>query len=151
MISRETLNVLLVEDDLGDAKALIRAMRRARIAERTVHAKDGQEALDLMRNDAATFPERYVVLLDLNMPRMNGIEFLKALRQDSALRRTVVFVLTTSSDAVDVSAAHEMNVAGYFVKGRVGRNFEDLLETLNRYWALAELPNMHAGLQGRLQ
>ncbi|WP_035837986.1 response regulator [Allgaiera indica] len=147
----ESLNVLLVEDDLGDAKALIRAMRRAQIAERTVHAKDGLEALSLMRDASALCLERYVILLDLNMPRMNGIEFLRALRQDAALRRAVVFVLTTSDDAGDVSAAHDMNVAGYFLKGRVGRNFEALVDTLSRYWELTELPNMHAGDRSRLQ
>ena len=80
------------------------------------------------------------MLLDLNLPRMNGIEFLQELRADEQLRRTTVVVLTTSDDEGDKDAAFAMNVAGYLLKPVTFASFVDLMSALERYWTQAEMP-----------
>lgn len=134
-------NIILVEDDDGDAKAVRRALHGARIANPVMRARNGREALDLLRGKSA--PRHYIVLLDLNMPQMNGHEFLNELRADPVLRRAVVFVLTTSGDDRDLMAAYDNQVAGYIQKCNVGRDFLDLLNTLGWYWRVIDLPDMY--------
>ena len=102
-------------------------------------AGDGIEALEKLRNGEVP-KDRRLVLLDLNMPRMNGIEFLRELRNDSELHATSVVVLTTSADDRDKVDAYNLNVAGYLVKPVTFVNFCDLMATLNKYWTLVELP-----------
>ncbi len=133
---------LLVEDDDVDVMVLKRSFDHLKIANPLVVANDGIEALDMLRGENGHSPlaKPYIVLLDLNMPRMNGIEFLDAIRDDPDLRRTVVFVLTTSNDDRDKFAAFENHVAGYIVKADAGQSFMDALEMLNRYWRIVELP-----------
>ena len=82
------------------------------------------------------------MLIDINMPRMNGLEFLRELRSDPQLSKSVAFILTTSSDDRDVAAAYELNVAGYIVKDRVGEEFINLVSTLDGYWKIVDLPKM---------
>ena len=82
----------------------------------------------------------YIVMLDLNMPRMNGLEFLEVVRNDSDLRRALVFVLTTSDDDQDKFMAYENHVAGYVLKSDLGNTFLNALETLDRYWRVVEFP-----------
>ena len=140
----ETVTILLVEDDDVDTEAVERAFRKARIANPIVRAKDGGEALRLLRGSERPGLKRpYLVLLDLKMPGMGGFRFLDELRHDANLRKTVVFVLTTSSDEQDMNRAYEKYVAGYVVKARAGQDFVDLIGMLDHYWRVVELPPEH--------
>ena len=139
---REPLNIILVEDDDGDAKAIRRAFSKAKIANPITRVVDGVEALALLRGETGTPPEKYVLLIDLNMPRMNGLELLEELRRDPKLHKAVAFLLTTSRDERDKSAAYEQHVAGYIMKATVGTDFIDLIGTLDHYWRIVELPDM---------
>ncbi len=133
------LNVVLVEDDEVDVMNVQRAFEKASIHAPVFRAGDGVEALDLLRDPVLPL-ERRLVLLDLNLPRMNGIEFLQELRADEQLRRTTVVVLTTSDDEGDKDAAFAMNVAGYLLKPVTFASFVDLMSALERYWTQAEMP-----------
>jgi CheY-like chemotaxis protein len=97
------------------------------------------QALELLRSGRVPTSRR-IVLLDLNMPRMTGIEFLRELRKDRALMHTPVVVLTTSNDDRDKIEAYNLNVAGYLIKPVTFINFVELMATLNKYWTLVELP-----------
>lgn len=133
------ITLLLVEDDDVDAEAIQRAFRQQRIANPFVLARDGVEALAMMRDPAALkYP--YVVLLDINLPRMNGLELLEAVRDDPALARTIVFVLTTSDRDEDKVAAYDHHVAGYILKSRAGADFLEVVQMLKVYWRLVEFP-----------
>lgn len=132
------VHILLVEDDDIDAEAIERAFRKARIANPIVRVRDGLEAIDALRGQRVDQP--FLVLLDLNMPRMDGIEFLKAIRADESLHATIVFVLTTSNDDQDKLAAYQEHVAGYMVKSRAGKDFVNLIELLDHYWRVVEFP-----------
>ncbi len=134
--------ILLVEDDDGDAKAVKRAFLREKIGNEIVRAVDGVEALEMLRgtNGAEKIATPFIVLLDINMPRMNGHEFLRTLRADLDLAKTVVFVLTTSKAAEDVAAAYEQHVAGYIVKETAGRDFLKLVGLVEGFWRIVELP-----------
>ena len=135
------MTLLLVEDDAIDAEAIQRAFRQHRIANPFVVVRDGVEALAALRGESEVeVPHPYVVLLDVNMPRMNGIEFLDAVRADPALSRTIVFVLTTSDREEDKVAAYEHNVAGYILKSRAGEDFLEVVKLLRVYWRLVEFP-----------
>ncbi|MGI8546004.1 MAG: response regulator [Gemmatimonadaceae bacterium] len=142
MSSDRVLNLVLVEDDEVDVMNVRRALDRAHVTNPLFVANNGLEALDLLRG--GTVPrDRRLVLLDLNMPRMNGIEFLRELREDPELRGTPVVVLTTSDDERDKVNAYNLNVAGYLLKPVTFINFVDVMSTLNKYWALVELPEAH--------
>lgn len=138
-MTAKPLNILLVEDDDVDVMNVERAFEKASIPPPLFRAADGVEALDLLRA-SSTPAERRLVLLDLNLPRMNGIEFLRELRADERLRRTPVVVLTTSNDERDKTDAFDMNVAGYLLKPVTFGSFVDLMAALDRYWTQAELP-----------
>jgi CheY-like chemotaxis protein len=138
-VSEQMLNILLVEDDEVDVMNVRRAFDRNKIRNPLWHAGNGLEALEVLRG--ADMPkERRLVLLDLNMPRMNGIEFLRELRADEALRHTPVVVLTTSDDERDRVDAYNLNVAGYILKPVTFVNFVEAMATLNKYWTLVEYP-----------
>ena len=133
------LNILLVEDDEVDVMNVRRAFQKNNIANPLFVAGDGEEALARLR--AGEVPgERRIVLLDLNMPRMNGIEFLRELRADPELMRTTVVVLTTSNDERDKIEAYDLNVAGYLLKPVTFSNFSEVMAALNKYWTLVEMP-----------
>lgn len=133
------LNILLVEDDEVDVMNVQRAFTKARIANPLFVAGDGIEALEKLRSGEIPV-ERRLVLLDLNMPRMNGIEFLRELRKDPVLCTTVVIVLTTSAMERDKFDAYGLNIAGYLVKPVTFDKFCELMAMLNKYWTLVELP-----------
>ena len=126
------MNVVLVEDDDVDAMTVERAFSRLSAQVCTFRAKNGVDALLLLRSDKVDHP--HVILLDLNMPKMNGLEFLQALRADSALRHEIVFVLTTSRNKKDVDACYALNVAGYFTKEQWVDASLGLPEWLVAYW-----------------
>lgn len=133
------VTILLVEDDDVDAMGVDRAFKKLKIANPVVRARDGLEALTLLRTQGAV-TRPFLILLDLNMPRMNGIEMLAELRQDPDLASSVVFVLTTSQDDKDKVAAYAQHVAGYIVKNKVGDGFLSVVQLLDHYWRVVELP-----------
>lgn len=132
------VSLLLVEDDDIDAMGVERALKRRRIVNPLVRARDGVEALELLRGGMVQRP--YLILLDLNMPRMGGIEFIGEVRNDPRLSNSVVFVLTTSKSDEDLSAAYRNHVAGYIVKSEIGDSFGSLVQMLDAYWQIVELP-----------
>lgn len=138
----DTVTILLVDDDEIDAEAIQRAFRKARIANPVEHVSDGIEALErlLGSNGKDALHRPYLILLDLNMPRMNGIEFLEEMRKSKDLLDNVVFVLTTSDDDQDKLQAYEKQVAGYIVKTKAGEDFVNLIGMLDHYWRVVELP-----------
>ena len=139
----EAVTVLVVDDDAVDRMAIERAFKKLQMPQRIIEAVDGMEALDKLRgeNGHARPKQPMVVLLDLNMPRMGGIEFLDAIRADPELRSTLIFVLTTSRAPVDRYNAYARNIAGYLQKQSPGRTFLEAIEKLGRYWDLIEFPD----------
>ena len=133
---------LLVEDDEVDIQAMHRAFRRLRLANEVVVARDGIEGLDALRgNGRPPLEPPFIVLLDLNMPRMGGIEFLEVIRADAKLADTVIFVLTTSAEEIDRVAAYRNHVAGYIVKQDLdGDGLLGAIDMLDRYWRVVALP-----------
>jgi CheY-like chemotaxis protein len=133
------LNVFLVDDDELDVMNVQRVFRKNAIKNPLYIACDGVEALQMLRNGQVP-AERRIILLDLNMPRMGGIEFLRELRADPKLRSSSVIVLTTSSEDRDRVEAFNLHVAGYILKPVTLPVFTDIMSTLTRYWTLNELP-----------
>ena len=116
-----------------------RAFKRNNISNPLWVAGNGVEALEMLRSGSIPV-ERRLILLDLNMPKMNGIEFLRELRADPDLVATSVVVLTTSNDDRDKVGAFNLNVAGYLLKPVTFLSFVELMAALNKYWRLVELP-----------
>jgi CheY-like chemotaxis protein len=141
-MAERTVHILLVEDDRVDAEAITRAFRKVKIANPVCVAPDGVAALQTLRGDGdiPPLPRPFLILLDLNLPRMNGIEFLDALRQDPQLHDSIVFVLTTSSAEQDKQAAYAYNIAGYLTKANAGLDFQYLVQMLDYYWCCVEFP-----------
>jgi CheY-like chemotaxis protein len=133
------LNILLVDDDEVDILNVERALTRADVAHPLLVARDGLEALAMLRSPTLP-PARRLVLLDINMPRMNGIEFLREVRRDPMLRALCVVVLTTSNEDRDRIDAYQLNVAGYLVKPVTFHSFVDVMATVSRYWGMMEMP-----------
>lgn len=138
-INYKHATILLVEDDDIDAMIVERAFKKLRIVNPIVRAKDGILALELLRSTTVSRP--YIILLDLNMPRMGGLEMLEELRGDKNLTNNVVFVLTTSKDDEDKFAAYSQNIAGYILKESLQDGFDDLVNLLDHYWRIVELPD----------
>ena len=137
------LNMLLVEDDELDVMNVQRAFKKNNITNPLFVATNGIEALAMLRGEdgfTAIPPTRRIILLDLNMPRMGGIEFLRELRADPNLAATTVIVLTTSDEDRDKVEAYKMNVAGYILKPVTLAAFVETMATLNKYWTVSELP-----------
>lgn len=140
-MSTRMVQLLLVEDDLVDVMAVKRALATLKVANPLQVCPDGVAGLEWLRARESNAP-RVIVLLDLNLPRMNGIEFLEKVREDPQLRSLIVFVLTTSSAEKDRVAAYSHNVAGYIVKSEVGRDFLKVVTLLDHYWRVVELPDV---------
>lgn len=138
-MSSQLLNVLLVEDDEVDVMNVQRAFEKNHIMNPLYVAGDGIEALEMLRSGEIP-GERRIILLDLNMPRMNGIEFLEELRRDPEFSSSTVVVLTTYRDEQDKIDAYKLNVAGYILKPVTFDNFCDAMIALDKYWRLVELP-----------
>lgn len=133
------MNILLVEDDEVDVMNVRRAFERINMKSALFVAGNGLEALQMLRENMIP-KERRLILLDLNMPKMNGIEFLQALRADPELSSTPVVVLTTSNDDQDKLDAYNFNVAGYLLKPVTFNSFCERMATLDKYWSLVEMP-----------
>jgi CheY-like chemotaxis protein len=130
--------VLLVEDDTIDAMTVRRAFRDLNVSNSLAHALNGEEALAHLQDPANERP--CVILLDLNMPKMNGAEFLKVVKTDASLRRIPVVVLTTSNEERDIVESFKLSVAGYIIKPVDYRKFVEAIQTIDLYWTLSELP-----------
>ena len=137
-MSGQPVNILLVEDDTVDVKNVKRAFTKNNIVNPLFVASNGLEALEMLRSGAVPGPRR-LILLDLNMPKMNGLEFLQEIRKDPELMSLTVVVLTTSNDDRDKVAAYSHHVAGYLLKPVTFVSFVELMATLNKYWTLVEL------------
>jgi len=135
---RDSRPVLLVEDDTIDAMTVRRAFRDLKVTNPLVHTVNGEDALTHLREEASEAP--CLILLDLNMPKMNGIEFLGVVKTDPALKKIPVVVLTTSSEERDVVESFRLSVAGYIIKPVDYRNFVEAMRTINLYWTLSEIP-----------
>jgi CheY-like chemotaxis protein len=142
MLEPKTAQLLHVEDDDLCLMGLARAFKAAKIANRIYFAHDGIEALDMLRgtNGRARLPRPFTVLLDLNMPRMDGIEFLKEVRKDEELKKSVVFIMTTSNADEDKVAAYNLGVAGYILKSNPANAFLEATALLDTYWRVVEFP-----------
>ena len=139
---RNRADILVVEDDDVQAEAVVRSLRKAGVESTIVVAPEGWEALSILRGTHSTHQIKrpYLVLLDLNLPRLGGMEFLREVRADPLLNDTVVFVLTTSANERDCKRAYEEHVAGYMVKSEVGPQFTRMVEMLRPYLAVVRLP-----------
>ncbi|QNN23419.1 response regulator [Planctomycetales bacterium ZRK34] len=140
-MSDRLVNILIVDDDEVDVLAVRRAFTKMKIANPIHVAPDGLEALRKLRGEGCEpMPRPYLIMLDLNMPRMSGIEFLDALRADPEHGHAVVFVLTSSRDEYQKIQAYDHHVAGYVVKSHMSDDFCKLASMLGMYWQLVELP-----------
>lgn len=133
------VSILLVEDDDIDALAVQRGFKKLKLANPIIRTKNGLEALQLLRSPES-IQRPYVILLDLNMPIMGGIEFLQNIRKDENLKDAIIFVLTTSSADQDLVAAYNENIAGYIVKSDVKGGFDKVINLLDCYWRVVMLP-----------
>lgn len=117
-VTPDAVNILLVEDDEIDVEVIRRKFKKQNIANPLYHAFCGVEALKILRgeNEEQRISQPCIILLDINMPRMNGIEFLNEVRKDEKLKRNMAFILTTSARSADIEAAYDLNIAGYFLK-----------------------------------
>ena len=136
------VTILLVDNDAVDVMAVKRTFRELKIANPVVEAHDGIDALERLRgeNGYQKVSEPLLILLDLNMPRMGGIEFLEELRRDPLLCTTLVFVMTTSDAEEDRRLAYQKNVAGYVLKNHLGPSFLEAFGMLEHYWRVIEFP-----------
>ncbi len=130
--------ILLVEDDIVDAMTVKRALKDLNVTNTLIVKGNGEEALAYLREEAHALP--CIILLDLNMPRMNGIELLRSLKQDPRLRRIPAVVLTTSRDEQDRFETFNLSVAGYMIKPVEYPQFVEVVRSINLYWTLSELP-----------
>jgi len=140
-MEEKLVTILLVEDDAVDVMNVQRAFKKNNIKNPLAVAGNGLEALCMLRGEegfAKISPRPQIILLDLNMPKMNGLEFLKELRQDPELRSISVFVMTTSNDDRDRIEAYDLNVAGYIIKPVSFEKFVSAVSILSSYWKLCE-------------
>lgn len=130
--------ILLIEDDKVDAMTVQRALKELHVTNRLVHAENGEEALAYLHNPDQAPP--CIILLDLNMPIMNGIEFLQAAKTDTVLKRIPVVVLTTSEEQEDKVESFSLGVAGYMRKPVDYQQFVETIRSIDAYWTISELP-----------
>ncbi|HUQ51206.1 MAG TPA: response regulator [Gammaproteobacteria bacterium] len=136
MGSSKVVTFLLVEDDEIDVKALKWAFDKLKIANPLKIARDGVEAWEMLQE----LPRPYLIISDINMPRMNGIELLRKIRQSEHCRDSIVFMLTTSNDEQDKIDAYDLNVAGYMLKSDMGTSFTRAISLIDNYWKVVEFP-----------
>lgn len=145
MMPQERFKLLIIEDDELDLEKIQRAMKRLGKDTELLHACDGIAGLELLRGNDETpgLREPLLVLLDLNMPRMNGHEFLAEVRADKKLRRLPIFVMSTSDRPQDINQAYDHNVNGFLIKPFTMQQTYDLMETLFNYWGIMRYPSLN--------
>ncbi|KIA86391.1 response regulator [Flavobacterium sp. AED] len=136
-MTHRLVNILLVEDDEVDVMNVKRAFSKNNIKNPLFVAGNGVEALEMLDDKIIPLPK--IIILDINMPKMNGIEFLKILRESERLKNISVFVMTTSNEDSDKIKAYNLNVAGYILKPLSFEKFVVSVSTLNNFWQLCEM------------
>lgn len=131
--------ILLVEDDQVDAMTVKRSLREIKVVNHLLIAGNGEEGLQYLESPERESP--CIILLDLNMPKMNGIEFLEVVKNDERFKRIPVVVLTTSRNEQDRVESFNLGIAGYMVKPVDYQQFVDVVKTINLYWTLSEFPD----------
>jgi CheY-like chemotaxis protein len=131
-------SIMLVEDDQVDAMTVRRALKELHVMNPLQHVENGEEALNFLRNPVHSRP--CLILLDLNMPIMGGIEFLQIAKKDEELKGIPVIVLTTSEEQEDKVESFQLGVAGYMRKPVVYPQFVEMIRTIDAYWTISELP-----------
>ena len=130
--------IMIIEDDQVDVMTIKRALKEIHVTNPVVHLENGEEALHYLRDPANDKP--CIILLDLNMPIMNGNEFLQVVKHDNELRRFPVIVLTTSEEQQDKLNSFNLGVAGYMAKPVDYRQFVEVMRSIDLYWTISELP-----------
>ena len=130
--------ILLVEDDQVDKMTVVRALKEIHVTNPLVHRENGEDAVNYLQDPASDRP--CIILLDLNMPIMNGIEFLKTIKNDGNLKRIPVVVLTTSEEQQDKVNSFDLGVAGYMAKPVDYRQFVEVMRSIDAYWTISEMP-----------
>ena len=130
--------ILLVEDDQVDMMRVTRALKDIHVTNQIVHRENGEDALNYLRDENSDKP--CLILLDLNMPIMNGIEFLQTVKKDERLRGIPVVVLTTSDDQQDKLDSFNLGVAGYVAKPVDYRQFVEVMRSIDAYWTMSAMP-----------
>jgi len=136
---RSSKPILLAEDDSVDTMTVKRALKELKVTNQLICTTNGEEALEYLRDESKEKP--CVILLDLNMPKMGGIEFLKIAKADEALKKIPVIVLTTSKEEQDVVESFNLGVAGYIVKPTDYKKFVETVRAIDLYWTLSKLPS----------
>lgn len=136
---RNSKPVLLAEDDIVDAMTVERALGDLEISNQLIHKINGEEALEYLRSDSNEKP--CVILMDLNMPKMNGLEFLRLIKADETSKEIPVIVLTTSNEEQDIDESFKLGAAGYMVKPVDYKEFLEKIRVIDSYCTLIELPN----------
>ena len=139
------ITILLVDDDDVDVRAFRRMLQKQQVSNPIITACDGVEALQILRGEGGhtKLPKPFLILLDLNMPRMNGVQFLQELRNDPILTDSIVFVLTTSAAEEDQMAAYRQHIAGYLLKSEAGENFIKVVQMLEKFVITVQFPLDH--------
>jgi len=133
---RDSRPILLVEDDTVDAMTVNRALKEINVSNPVVHVKNGEEAIAHLKDPSTEDP--CIILLDLNMPKMNGLEFLEERNQYDEMRIIPTIVLTTSKDEYDKIESFKLGIGGYMVKPVDYRQFVEVVRTIDMYWTLSE-------------
>lgn len=142
-MGEKKITLLHIEDDSVDKMVVERVLKKMDIISVVHHAENGEDAINKLKGingEEKLTPTPQVILLDINMPKMNGLEFLKELRNDSELKHISVYMVTTSSDESDVAGAYEYNVAGYILKPVDIAHFEGTFKLITDFWRLCEFP-----------
>ena len=136
------VNILLIDDDEIDVRIVLRALKEENVSNPVTVARDGIEALELLRDDreGTRLEKPVLILLDLNMPRMNGFKFLEVIREDPQLKGNIIFVLTSSRDDRDMLKAYEHNIAGYLLKSQVGTDFMQTIKMIKHFTFCVQFP-----------
>ena len=142
---KQEIEVLLVEDNLGDAEMTIRALKKNNLANRLLHVDDGAKALDFLfaegayvGRDIENIPN--VILLDLKMPKINGLQVLKQIKNDPRTRSIPVVMLTSSREDPDIKECYRLGVNGYVVKPVEFEEFQKAISSLGLFWMIVNQP-----------
>ena len=130
-------SILLVEDDIVDMMSVKRALKDINVTNPLYHVENGVEALEYLADKEK--PRPTIILLDLNMPKMGGIEFLSIMKKDETIRRIPVIVLTTSRAEYDKIQSYDLGVAGYMIKPVDYQQFMEVIRAMCMYWTLSEV------------
>lgn len=139
MLMNSLRPILLVEDDSVDIMTVKRCFKKLKIPNKLIVAQNGEMALELLAENIAN-PHPCIVLLDINMPKMNGLEFLQHIKNSPDFKQIPIIMLTSSKEETDISRCFELGIAGYLLKPVEYDQFVKSIEVLNNYWSVSELP-----------